>query len=451
MSNYNAVIVREDRSLMTFDETTHRWKNIGILDNITPDLVTTSGFEYSHLKAIYDNILLEYALVDTLEDGATIYESETIKPEYGVTALEDTSANGKEYLKATISQFTPYDSVNATDKIYLYSTEENLVPEVEEINFSVNRGNKGTIDNANGIKVTLKINYNYDTKIKVRMKVNDGDYGAWTSPQYPYETFSKIVTSSMLKVGTNDIVFEISTEDGSVTNTYESLGSIELTNEAPILSLISADSNDFKLHFIIHDEDGDAVKYRMTLNNSKVQDYVLKDWTALAPSPIEELFYMESPSIVIGETNIIKIEYIDELGGTGTYTYSFEGKYRNLIFYNENGDILTTDKGEILRYLEFGKLVAGTSSSIKKVTMKNCCNKDVTNLIIKLKMDREMEGVDVYISKTKTPFTKNTELTFGDEIINEEEEREFYIKIETTTKAEGLCKFKITADVDLPI
>ena len=451
MSNYNAVVVREDGSLMTFDETTHKWKNIGILDNISPDLITNSGFVYSHLKAIYNDILLEYSIIDRLDDGDIIYESEIIKPEYGVTGLEDTSANDKEYLKATIEPFTPYDSVNAKDKIYLYSTEENLVPEVEEINFSMNRGNKGTIDNANGIKVTLKINYNYNTKIKVRMKVNDGEYGAWTTAQYPYETFSKIVTSSMLKLGTNDIRFEISTEDGTVTNTYESLGSIELTNEAPILSLIAADSNDFRLHFIIHDEDGDAVKYRMTLNNSKVQDYILKDWTALAPSPMEELFYMESPSIVIGETNVIKIEYIDELGETGTYTYSFEGKYRNLIFYNENGDILTTDKGEILRYLEFGKLVAGTSSSIKKVTMKNCCNKDVTNLIIKLKMDREMEGVNVYISKTKTPFTKNIELTFGDEIISEEEEVEFYIKMETTTKAEGLCKFKITADVDLPI
>lgn len=449
MSNYKALLLKADSSISTFNETTHRWDYVGTSDLLNNELFASKGFAYENIKKAYTDMLLKYTLVDTLEDGSEIYESEEVKKSYGVTGLEDTTANDTDYVKATIPSFTPYDYITANDRVLLYSTEASLKPTVSEIKYSSYAANKHEIDKENGIKVTVKALYNYSGKIKMRLKINDGSYGNWSDLNFPYENFNLVITSSMLTIGDNKVSIQISNEDGSAVTDYQATDTINLKNSAPYLSLISTDSNSFKIHFIINDEDTDTVKYRILLNNSLNKDLVLKDWSQNAESPVECVFYIDSNNVVVGETNNLVIEYQDEMGVTGTYKYSFEGKYRNILFMNENGDILTTDKGIVLRYLDFNKIVAGNVTPIRKIIVQNSCDRDITNLILRLENTSKLEGVDVYLSKTKLPFVNNNELTFGSDVIKVGEEREFYVRIETSADSQGKCAFKIYADADI--
>ena len=443
MANYKALILRsEDETIDTFNESTHLWKYIDIFDNITPDSFS-NGFSYSNLKTSYTDIYLKFMLINTYEDGSTEYQSEEIKADYGVTLLEESEIDNEPYLKCTVPSFTPYDNIKPTDKILLYSNESGLLPTIESI---IYRSSGSKANKVINIKITTL--YNYNTKIKIKVKVNDGEYSPYSDLFNPYDGIILSIPYSELKVGDNLFSYMLATEDETVTNTYNDPNPLTIYNDIPIIAVASSESDNFKVKFGIDDLESDKIKYRILLSNSKYTNIILKDWSDYIDVPFLTTFYIESDNIIMNETNVLTIEATDNISGISTANYSFMGKYRNLIFINENNEVLSTDKGIPLRFLNFGQIVGGYVTEAKKVRIQNNSQSKITNLNLNVAYLTSVENAEVQLSKTQFPFVPTQTITFGTDEIEIGEEKEFFVRVDSEIESFGKLQFKITAEAD---
>lgn len=441
MSNYKALLL-SDGALKTFNSK-NEWVNVGNQDTLTGELIMSSGFSYDIIKQSFNTKYTKLTQTDTLDDGSIVYTSGELTKDMGITAMTETTIDDEPYIELTVPTFTPKDSILSTDKLMLYAEGANTQMEIEKVDFSTTQ----THDSSITFDVTFR--YYYDKKIKMAFKVNNGEYGAYSDLVSPSNTnvISGIILSNMLTIGTNNITIKLANEDESVTLEYPVETAITMKNEAPYLLFITADSNEFKCHFKIIDEDADQISYKATLSNSAHTDYVIQDWTDYTDGPIEETIYFDTAIVEIGATNTLKVTYRDSKSPENeiSSTYVFEGKYKNLMFVDESGEYYSTDKGVLLKYLDFHKLVAGTVSDVKTVTLKNSNTYNINSLNLKLIIDKAATGVTVYLSKNKTPFVGVNQLDYGDEIIKAGETKDFYIRVDTDISAINVCNFSIEA------
>lgn len=430
-------------NVSTFNKN-NKWISAGIVDNITTDSILSSGFEYNILSTSLTDIYLNYLSLGNLTDGTNLYQSEsiiyTMNASYLETVYDEDDSAYK--LKVTIPAFLPKDSLASDTKYYCYTENTDFVPYIDSLTFDNNTIHTDTT----GFKI--KVVYNYNTKVKYRIKINDGEWSDWSTEYEPYDDLLGSVSASALQAGSNNITVEVSTTDETKTSTKTYENAITLTNENPQLAIITSESDSFKVKFSIMDNDiTDTIKYKIYITNSLYTKLQLQDWTEYPTDGSLPIYYIDTSKIVAGEDNIINIEYTDghiEENKIGAYT--FTGKYSNLVFLDENGVYYTSDRGVILKILDIAGMIAGSQSNVYKITLRNDSDSNITNLNISTIETVPIIGASVKYSKSNNPFTPSESLDYGDQVFNIGDTVEFYVKVDSTIESSGVYVFDIYAN-----
>ncbi|MGG1263865.1 filamentous hemagglutinin [Brevibacillus laterosporus] len=82
-------------------------------------------------------------------------------------------------------------------------------------------------------------------------------------------------------------------------------------------------------------------------------------------------------------------------------------------FCNEFGKYYTDNSGDILRYLDFGTLVASQTSMPKAVWLQNNADFPINNLQVQVDKSTVSAGMKVELSMSETPFIGTDEITFS--------------------------------------
>lgn len=436
-------LILSDGALKTINSK-NRWESVGSEEEITGDLITTNGFLYSDLTKSLNKKYLEYILTETLEDGSNIYESEMItKDMQPISLAEFTDNEGEQLLEVTVPSFTIKDNVKPTDFILSYSDDEGFKPIVESVKFATKTTHKESVS------FKFSTVYNYNTKLKFRVKINAGNFSDWSSLQDPYKEFNGIIPVSTLNVGDNTVTIEVTNESENLTVQHIEESVITLENGSPSVAVFNNNTDNFKIHFQIIDPDADKIRYRLLLNNSKHKDLVLSDWSQFIPSEQSILYYIDTTNVVVNKQNVLKIEYEDEYKSSGSYTHVFTGMYKNLVFIDEDGEYFTTDKGVLLKILDFKTILSGDQTEVREVTIQNNNNTPINHLKLSIHYANNVNGVEALISKNNNPFKGQRNIDYGDEVIGVNDSKKFYVRMDSEINAEGLCKFDIDANADV--
>lgn len=438
-TNYKFVKVNTETNKVYKFNDHNRWVYLCDLADLTLALINANGINYTKLNTSYTKIYLDYTEVETLSDGSVVYESEEINVTMGVTALSEETLNSKDVLGATVASFTPKDKLDTNEILYA-GTTSTLAPNLESVSFTPSNIHKGVIT------VNISSVCNYDTPVKARYKINSGEYSAWGETFNPYNATNIAINSSEFKVGSNNITIQVAkadTESSYVENVSSS--AINVVNNNPTILVINYSSDAHRIVFTISDADNDdKVRYRILMN-----DNVEKDWSDFKTQPVNVNYAFSDEFINIGHNNTLKIEYQDEFQ-TGTFntTYQFEGAYKNLVFLDADGNYLSDDKGNVITLLDFGEIVAGTETEVRKITVKNCSSVALTNLTIVTNYINSIEGAKVLYSKGDLPFNNLDSLNYGNTVLEVNDTIDFYIKVDAELEAKGRCIFDMIVSAD---
>ncbi|GAA4881690.1 hypothetical protein GCM10023310_72140 [Paenibacillus vulneris] len=185
-----------------------------------------------------------------------------------------------------------------------------------------------------------------------------------------------------------------------------------------------------------------------TLLNSLTKD----QWKLLtSKKSIRIAYYLEIDSMIDtlqidSLTSSEKVTTVSPQLQTLTIVYDeLDKKYSGLMFMDTNRNFYSTSIGELLKYLEFGTLIAGQNSIDIKVKLTNTYPFNVKN--IRLWSEHNIEGLDVQFSKNNSPFIPQAELTFNEQL-NFDEIIEFYVRLSVDVKAEVGGNFDIRVSAD---
>lgn len=187
-----------------------------------------------------------------------------------------------------------------------------------------------------------------------------------------------------------------------------------------------------KLTGVLDDADLTKVQYRVLLNGNP---YYPREgaFTRLSSPPLNISLNISERDILFEKENILKVEFQDAWGQTDFWEATFVGTYSGIMFKDEEGKFLSNSFGEILRYLEFGDIIAGQTTLEQKVIVKNQMGVQTQNLILNVMKERLPEGVKLELSRS-LPFVNEDPLLFN-MFFNPDEEFEFYVRITTDIEA----------------
>ncbi|REK76295.1 discoidin domain-containing protein [Paenibacillus paeoniae] len=120
-------------------------------------------------------------------------------------------------------------------------------------------------------------------------------------------------------------------------------------------------------------------------------------------------------------------------------------KYSGLMFMDTAHQYYTTSIGEILKYLNFGTLIAGQTSLDFNVKLTNTYPFDVEN--IRISSETSSSKINVQLSKTSSPFVAECNLLFDQQLLFDEI-LDFYVRIQIDDDAVGETTFDIKVDAD---
>lgn len=192
----------------------------------------------------------------------------------------------------------------------------------------------------------------------------------------------------------------------------------------------------------LSDADMSRVQYRVKLNG---QPYFPIDgeFTALAPSPQSISLNFTSDQIIIDDWNTVEVEFQDFFGTTDTWSTQFVGRYAGIMFTDENGELYSTDVGQVLKYLDFGTVLTGQVTPTYTVKLKNQYGFNVKEVNIQAHTSGFAEGLNLDFS------LENDVNTFSDTLLipsmKNEEEISFYLRMRSpiTTEPNGHNLFDI--------
>ena len=264
----------------------------------------------------------------------------------------------------------------------------NGAPMIEYFRAITNKIHSGDVD------VIFKIIDPEAEKVKYRLYVNDQlvitKYNITSNTDIretiPNSAFKKIdITDTKVVEETNIIKLEAEDEYGAMSS--ETYTIIKIDKLPTLVGILDEDTYEF--NFTISDSDGDKVKYTAYINDVK--------------TPIGTSTFMKVPTneltvtipqnyIKINQENILKLVLTDSVLGETTVLIKFEGTYPSLLFYDEAGDLLSTNFGEVLKKLDLGIICCGQTSTPVKVIINNNTSKAVKDLVIR--SPRDIDGVD---------------------------------------------------------
>lgn len=196
-----------------------------------------------------------------------------------------------------------------------------------------------------------------------------------------------------------------------------------------------------KLTGTLSDEDLTKVQYRVLLND---KPYYPRngEFTRLNAPPVNISLNISERDIIFEKENILRVEFKDSWGETDAWEPPpFMGTYSGIMFKDEEGKFLSNSFGEILRYLEFGDIIAGQTTLEQKVIVKNQMGVQTQNLILNVMKERLPEGVKLELSRS-LPFVNEDPLLFN-RFFNPDEEFEFYVRITTDIEAPANANVEI--------
>lgn len=440
-----ALVYSKEGTILTFNKN-NKWETTELTkDTLTDQNFIDQGFDYdllaSSITDIYVNFIDMGVLDSTGEDTRHLYLTEDIDKALGVTGYTLDDSDDTQYrMQLTIPAFLPKDQLTAGYQVLVYDDDTAYIPEILNTVFSA------TTTHDSNINLTMTIQYLYNKKVKYRITIGD-NVSEWSSEQESGDIVATILPAR-LQVGDNTIKIEVAdSTDETKVGTLTLENAINQSDAVPAINVIGTDSGSFYLHFIVNDADlGDLLKYKLTISNSKGIT-VLQDWTDFKSNPLDINYQIDSTYVTPDSTNAIKIEVEDNYGKGSSATYTFTGEYKNILFCDENGGYYTTDKGVLLKLLDFGKIFSGRISEVKKVTLKNNNPYDITNITIKIRTDdNAVVGSHVELAKVNNPFTALEDgLDFGNLVLGYKETIDFYIRVRADEQIEAVDLFDIDA------
>lgn len=250
---------------------------------------------------------------------------------------------------------------------------------------------------------------------------------------------SWVFNNSDLIVGSNNIKIEVVDDLGTLASWS---GTVIKTNIAPqITSQLYGSFLDAE----IKDSDVDVVQYRILVNG--VQTYPEEGYTEFLTPPVRVKYRVPKAAVKFGQSNKIRLEVRDDLGGSKSWEGTFIGGYDGLMFCDANESFYSTDFGEIIKYLDFGTIIAGQTTTAERVWVKNLLGYPVGH--IKLWVDQgELDGetVKAEISKLDAPFQPMDTIEF-EETLPYNEKISFYVRVVSTRPAKqgGMFDMKVKA------
>ena len=187
---------------------------------------------------------------------------------------------------------------------------------------------------------------------------------------------------------------------------YDSTGSNEYTvlkvnNGAVMVGALQG--NDYI--FQIGDPDKDRVKYTAYVNSRKIVE------TGFERVPIDGVITFKAGDIYIGRENTLTMVLTDELGTDSIYKETFIGTYGGLLFLDRDNDLLSTDKGDVLKKVNYGNLLLGSETVPVEISIQNKSGTLVYNPNIK--SPKDINGVDTKMYNSDGVYT-HTEHKEGD-------------------------------------
>lgn len=438
MAYIRKTLVYSNNRILTFNNN-NEWISVNTsIENLTINSFLLNGFDSSVLTVPLSCVYKDMELTSS-DDSCNIFSSNDIDKVIGIKSISYEVINEQNKIKLEVPTFLPKDYISNTDKLLFYTDDPSYVPEITSVTFSSSQTHNQQV------VMNVKALYLYNKNIKYRLSIGNHYVSNWSSSISVLDDISININYTDLKVGMNDIKIEISDETNTFIGTQIIKDAIILYDNAPNAIVINADSNSFKVHFMVTDIDpGDSLQYQLTLINSKGST-VAVPWTELAISPLDIYYTFDSNLIVINEENQLKIEYKDNYGQGSHLVYTFVGEYKNLLFVDEYHEYYTTDKGAILKLLHFNKLIAGQTSQIKKITLKNNNETAINNLSLSTSTKNSIKDIYIELSKSNNPFTPSSQLDYGQEVMGFKDNKDFYIRIRSGIEAIGLEEFIIDA------
>jgi hypothetical protein len=224
------------------------------------------------------------------------------------------------------------------------------------------------------------------------------------------------------ELGTNNIKIQTRDHRGAVKDSQ--VLDLQFINSAPIQ--VSYICTDFNLQALINDENGDDVAYRILING--VQKFPTEGYTAFEPTPRLIDYSWDSSDLIFGLNNEIILEVIDPFKGVLQLKSNVIGTYKGLLFKDEYGNYYSTDKAEILKYIDLGQHTAGSLTTPKRVILENHTGESIGNVKIKVSDETVYEGIDMTISHTLTPYNGTKELVIP-YTLNDKDTFNFYVRV----------------------
>jgi len=248
-------------------------------------------------------------------------------------------------------------------------------------------------------------------------------------------------TNSNFKLGNNAIKIQTRDQRGALRDS--NVVNLQFVNSAPIQT--SYVCGDFSLQAVINDSNNDALAYRIFING--IQKYPATGYTDYQACPRVIYFSWNSSDLKYGLNNEIKLEVVDQYQGKLVITSTVLGTYKGLLFKDENGNYYTTDTGNLLKYIELGKYIAGSITTPKLVVLENHTGDAIGNVTLKVSEDTVYDGIDMNISPSLTPFNKAKQIVIP-YTLNNKDQYNFYIRIDLDRHVQktGETLLKITVE-----
>ncbi|MED1125358.1 hypothetical protein [Bacillus atrophaeus] len=217
---------------------------------------------------------------------------------------------------------------------------------------------------------------------------------------------------------------------------------LHLLNDKPWISL---SHNKFGMSLVVGDNDMDSVSYKVSVNDETILDY-----THFQAPPIDFEYSWRLGQLSTEEMNIVRVEVIDTHGEKSVEEFEVGGQYAGLMFADESGEYLTDDLGELLRHLDFGAVVGGTSSPTKTVRVMNETGIPIKDVEVEMLGEKLSQGVDAEFSQTFMPFEGSNMARFKG-VLPYQGSHELYVRVRTAKDVSGLNHFEARgkAETDL--
>ncbi|WP_151734149.1 hypothetical protein [Paenibacillus tengchongensis] len=253
--------------------------------------------------------------------------------------------------------------------------------------------------------------------------------------------FTYPVFNRDLITGSNTVKIDL-VDDLGATRSY----TLPLNKTNQPVRISSAEIRGQTLQARLEDKEDDRIRFQIKVNNVKL--YPPEEaWSAYLPSPFDLNYRIPDSSIAYGNLNQVEIVAEDDLGAQSTWQTNTIIDYAGLMFMDEQGLYYSTNLGEVLKYLDTGTVVAGNTSAVYKVMLKNTAGYPLNNITL-IPVQRELHPLHelVEISSSELPFDSVPSLNIS--TLEYGESIPFYVRIHTTSEAIGGGLFDIRATGD---